>query len=171
VSQFSAWNFSVSTLKHASQTYDSDKEFTDSWRHRKAGAQEVIVASDRRWTLHHENKEDTPASLEMLLEHLSPSDIILFEGWKDSHQPKLEVYRGDSQTASIHDSSVKPMLLVESKPNIRAIATDTPLTVPVPTFDLNDSEGIARFILNELGLLEEFSEKIAIQNAASSKQE
>jgi molybdopterin-guanine dinucleotide biosynthesis protein MobB len=87
---------SVSTIKH---THHHDVEFDvpgkDSWRHREAGAREVIVASDRGWCLVNAGDADaTPPTLDSLLARLAPCDLVLVEGYKGfSAHPRIEVYR------------------------------------------------------------------------------
>ena len=46
--------YQVSTIKHAHHSFDIDHEGTDSFKHRKAGAKEVLLASRKRWALIHE---------------------------------------------------------------------------------------------------------------------
>ena len=82
----------VSTVKHAHHGFDLDQPGKDSWRHREAGAHEVMIASSRRWALLHENEGDEP-SLAALLARLSPVDLVLVEGFKSYPHPKLEVHR------------------------------------------------------------------------------
>ena len=82
----------VSTVKHAHHGFDLDQPGKDSWRHREAGAHEVMIASSRRWALLHENEGEEP-SLAALLARLSPVDLVLVEGFKSYPHPKLEVHR------------------------------------------------------------------------------
>src|SRR5262244_2021489 len=85
--------FSVSTIKHAHHEFDIDRPGKDSWRHRQAGAREVMVASSRRWALMHELRDKPEPPLEELVAKMSPADLLLVEGWKQHPHPKLEVYR------------------------------------------------------------------------------
>ncbi len=82
----------VSTVKHAHHGFDMDRPGKDSYRHREAGAHEVLVASGARWALLHELDGPEPG-LESLLARLSPVDLVLVEGFKTSDYPKLEVHR------------------------------------------------------------------------------
>jgi molybdopterin-guanine dinucleotide biosynthesis adapter protein len=82
----------VSTIKHTHHGFDMDRPGKDSFRHREAGAHEVLVASSRRWALLHEvaaNEPDLPA----LLDRLEPVDLVLVEGFKTHPFAKLEVHR------------------------------------------------------------------------------
>lgn len=82
----------VSTVKHAHHGFDLDQPGKDSWRHRAAGASEVLIASGLRWALLHENAGDEP-ELPELLARMAPVDLVLVEGFKRHPHPKLEVHR------------------------------------------------------------------------------
>lgn len=83
---------SVSTVKHAHHGFDMDRPGKDSFRHREAGAQEVLVVSGTRWALLHEVNGVEPTLPDMLA-RLAPVDFVLVEGFKSHPYPKLEVYR------------------------------------------------------------------------------
>ncbi len=72
----------VSTVKHAHHDFDIDQPGKDSWRHRQAGASEVMVASARRWALMHEHRGAREPALDELLAHMTPVDLVLVEGFK-----------------------------------------------------------------------------------------
>jgi molybdopterin-guanine dinucleotide biosynthesis protein B len=111
-----ASGLSVSTIKHAHHDFDLDQPGKDSWRHRAAGAQEVLIAAGRRWALLHENHGEEP-DLADLLPRLAPVDLVLVEGYKASPHPKLEVHR-----PSLGKPPIWP-----GRPDIIAVAADTPL--------------------------------------------
>ena len=136
--------FNVATVKHASHGFDIDKEGTDSDRHRRAGASEVLVASARRWAIVHELDDGSPEpSLQAHLARLAPADIVLVEGYKSDAHPKIEAHRQETGHP----------LIAPNNPTIRAIASDAPLdTGGLPQLDLDDTPGIADFIQRELGL-------------------
>ncbi len=128
----------VSTLKHAHHAFDVDQPGKDSWRHREAGATEVMVSSANRWALMHEPRGAPEATLEELIRHMTPVDLLLVEGFKDQPHPKLEVHR---------PSLGKP-LLCRDNPHIVAVASDTPIAgLAVPLLALDDVAAIAGFIL------------------------
>ncbi|HZL59797.1 MAG TPA: molybdopterin-guanine dinucleotide biosynthesis protein B, partial [Stellaceae bacterium] len=81
---------SVSTVKHAHHDFDIDQPGKDSWKHRQAGANEVLIASANRWALMHEHRGAREPGLAALIAHLSPVDLILVEGFKREPYPKLE---------------------------------------------------------------------------------
>lgn len=129
----------VSTMKHAHHRFDVDKPGKDSFRHREAGASEVLVVTSSRWVLMHESREEPEPSIESLIERMTPVDLLLIEGFKTHHHPKLEIHR---------DSEGKPLLCHED-PEIVAVASDTPLPdLKIPQLDLNDPTAIVEFILS-----------------------
>src|SRR5215470_1879511 len=106
-----ARGLSVSTIKHAHHEFDVDRPGKDSWRHREAGASEVMVASSRRWALMRELRGAAEPSLEELIAKMGPADLLLVEGFKFDPHPKIEVHR---------PSIGKPLLFMDD-PRIIAI--------------------------------------------------
>ena len=129
----------IALIKHAHHDFDIDQPGKDSFRHRKAGAGEVLITSDQRWALMHELHGVPEPDLVSHLERLSPCDLVLVEGFKHAAIPKLEIYRTANE---------KPLLFSQD-PHIIAIASDTPLKTTLPNFDLNAVESIGKFILNQ----------------------
>ena len=133
----------VSTVKHAHHGFDIDHPGKDSYRHRGAGATEVLVASAKRWALIHELHEAPEPELAELLARMTPVDLVLIEGFKRDPHPKLEIWRR---------SNGKPLLCPDD-PHIVAVASDEPVEgLPVPRLDLNDTDALARFIIGHCGL-------------------
>ena len=137
-----ARGFRVSVIKHAHHAFDVDKPGKDSFRHRQAGASEVLVSSAARWALMHELHTDGELELPQLLARLSPCDLVLVEGFKLQPIPKLEIHR----------NSTGSPLLYPGDPHIVAVATDARLDTGLPQFALGDYPAISRFILGHLGL-------------------
>jgi molybdopterin-guanine dinucleotide biosynthesis adapter protein len=128
----------IATIKHAHHEFDVDTPGKDSYEHRKAGASEVIVASARRWVVMHELAGEGEPSLAELLRRVSPCDLILVEGFKRDHHPKLEIHR---------PALGKPAFYPDD-PAIVAVATDGPLAAPhPPRVDLNDIEAVVEVVL------------------------
>lgn len=142
VTEITQRGFTVSTLKHAHHSFDVDQPGKDSHRHREAGAHQTLLSSGTRWALMTELRGVPEPPLKDLLAQLSPVDLILIEGWKRDNHPKIEAHR----TAPGHP------LIAPDDPTIMAIASDTPLTLDRPVFDLNDTKAIANFILKQVGL-------------------
>jgi molybdopterin-guanine dinucleotide biosynthesis protein B len=135
---------SVSTIKHAHHAFDVDQPGKDSYRHREAGATEVMISSERRWALMHELRGEAEPALEQLLRHMSPVDLVIVEGFKRAAVPKLEIHRA---------ALGKPLLATEDS-EIVAIASDLPVAGigQLPRFALDDAGAIADFIIGHLGL-------------------
>ena len=126
----------VSTVKHAHEGFDLDRPGKDSYRHREAGAREVMLASGTRWALLHEVEGPEP-SLPNLLARLAPCDLVLVEGWKRDAFAKLEVCR---------PALGKPPLWPDM-PGVLAVASDAPLPgCPHPVLPLNDPAEIAAWM-------------------------
>lgn len=87
----------ISTVKHAHHAFDIDHAGTDSYRHREAGAQEVLLVSGRRWALMHELRDEPEPSFTEVLDRLARCDLILIEGYRGQDHPKLEVRRTDAR--------------------------------------------------------------------------
>lgn len=132
----------VSVVKHAHHNFDIDHPGKDSWRHREAGAFEVVVASDRRLALMREFEQPATLSVHHLLAELWDGvDWVLVEGFKDSSLLKIEVWRADAgKPARYPDDDF-----------IVAIASDSPERLPVPTLrpvlDLNDPDALAQWLV------------------------
>ena len=139
---FTGCGLRVALIKHAHHAFDIDQPGKDSYRHRKAGAAQVLITSDRRWALMHELNGAPEPDLAAHLARLSPCDLVLVEGFKYALLPKLEIHR---------TANAKPLLFPQD-PHIVAIASDTPLETRLPVFDLNAVEPIGQFIMNQLGL-------------------
>lgn len=143
IPELTARGVTVSTVKHAHHDFDVDKPGKDSWRHREAGAREVMVASSRRWALMHELRGAAEPALDALVARMTPVDLVLVEGFKRHPHPKLEICRPALGLPLLHPDD----------PHIVAIACDEALPeAPLPCLPLGDPGAIARFILTHLGL-------------------
>lgn len=144
VSELTKRGYKVSTIKHAHHAFDIDKQGTDSFRHRAAGASEVAIVSASRWALMHELRGEDEPTLDEVLAQLSPCDIVLVEGYKHGRHAKLEARRLDAKE---HAS------LAANDPHVIAVAADHPVTgEALPVFPLDDIEAIADFIETATGL-------------------
>lgn len=142
IPQFVAHGLSVSLIKHAHHQFDIDRPGKDSYRHRHAGCAEVMVTSDVRWALMHEMRGAPEFTLEQQVARMMPVDLLLIEGWKSHPMPKIEVYR---------EANRKPLLHPEDR-HIIAVASDLPLEIALPRFNINDHSSIAQFVLETTGL-------------------
>ncbi|MFS4582024.1 molybdopterin-guanine dinucleotide biosynthesis protein B [Phaeobacter sp. C3_T13_0] len=142
ISEFCRRGLSVSTLKHAHHSTDVDHPGTDSHRHREAGAAEVILASPSRVAIMQELRDTPEPSFTELLARLRPVDLVLVEGFKRESHPKIEAYR----------TAAGQSLIAPQDTSIRAVASDIPLHLDRPVFDLDATEVIADFIAQEITL-------------------
>ncbi|PCJ75796.1 MAG: molybdopterin-guanine dinucleotide biosynthesis protein B [Rhodobacteraceae bacterium] len=143
VTEITGRGFTVSTVKHAHHTFDVDHEGKDSFRHRAAGAREVLLASRNRWALMHEIRDSAEPPLAVFLEKLSPVDLVLIEGYKRDSHAKIEAHRVET----------KQGLLTVEDATITAVASNYVVDgLSVPQFDLDDISAIATYILKEVGL-------------------
>lgn len=127
----------VSTVKHTHHDFDMDRPGKDSFRHRQAGAHEVMVASGTRWALLHEIEGPEP-SLTQLLAKMDPVDLVLVEGYKSHPFPKIEVHRPLSGMRPIWPDAK----------GIIAVASDSPVDIgPREILPLNEPETVAAWIL------------------------
>jgi molybdopterin-guanine dinucleotide biosynthesis adapter protein len=132
----------VSLIKHAHHSFDVDQPGKDSYRHRHAGAAEILVTSSRRWVLMHELRGAHEPSFDEQVRRISPCDLLIVEGFKHAPIPKLEVWRAVTGEPLLHPND----------PHIVAIASDARVETRLPQLDLNDDAGIAQFILGKLEL-------------------
>lgn len=141
VAEITGRGFSVSTVKHVHHEVDLDHPGKDTFRHRVAGAREVVLASADRLAIMVEHRGPEP-ELPAVLARLAPVDLVLVEGYKRDAHPKIEVWRA----VTGHP------LIQPGDPLVRAVATDAVLPLPVPVLDLNDTGAVTDFILRETGL-------------------
>jgi len=137
-----ARELTASTVKHTHHGFDMDRPGKDTYRHRQAGAHEVLVASSQRWALLHEVVGPEP-SLPELLARMQPVDVVLVEGFKSHPFGKLEVYR--------------PVLgkppIWRTQPDVAAVAADGPLAACDRTLlPLNDAAAVMEWMVQFLAL-------------------
>ncbi len=145
IPRFTGKGLTVSLIKHTHHDFDVDRPGKDSFRHREAGANEVMLVCDQRWVLMHELRGRPEPSFEEQLANFSSCDLLLVEGFKATPIPKLEVHR---------PANGKPYIWPEN-PNIVAVASDVALDdlpAHLRRLDLNDRDAIAAFILDHVGL-------------------
>ncbi|MEO7114921.1 MAG: molybdopterin-guanine dinucleotide biosynthesis protein B [Caldimonas sp.] len=132
----------VSVVKHAHHDFDIDHEGKDSWRHRQAGAYEVVVASGRRLAKMREYPQLAEPTVDQLIAELDECDWVLVEGFKNAALPKIEVWRASTGKRARYPDD----------PFVIAVATDSADRLPAPTglpvIDLNDADAVTRFVLD-----------------------
>ena len=138
----------VSVVKHAHHRFDIDHPGKDTWRHRTAGAFEVVAASDQRLALMREFEQPTELSVHQLLAELYQGvDWVLVEGFKDCDLPKIEIWRGPTA-----EYTARPACYAVDD-FIVAIATDAaaqlPTSTQLPVLDLNAPVAIVDWLLSQ----------------------
>jgi molybdopterin-guanine dinucleotide biosynthesis adapter protein len=124
-------DYKLATVKHHSHRgFDIDRPGKDSWRFARAGSDHVIIASPDKIASY--RKIDRELSLDEVVSEVSGVDLILVEGYKQAEKPSLEVLRAENSRE-----------LIGSREQRFAVASDIPLDLGVPRFDLNDIKGIA----------------------------
>ena len=131
----------VSTIKHSHHKFQIDKKGKDSFRHRKAGASETILASDYEWVKFSSNVPNIPGEIEFFLNQLGDVDLVLVEGYKNGLHKKIEVF--DEKCGNT------PIFLKDD--TICAVASaGQRLNTSLPVFDRNEIEFISDFIIKFL---------------------
>ena len=127
--------YRVTTIKHDLHGFEVDREGKDSWRHKQAGAQGVIISSPQQVALIRDVERDM--SLDELRDAFGEDvDLILSEGFKKDVQPKIEVFRKEEHGE----------LLCTKEDNLIAIASNQPFEIGVPCLDIDDVKGIVDLI-------------------------
>lgn len=151
IPHFNAQGLRVSVIKHAHHQFDVDVPGKDSWRHREAGAAEVLVSSANRWVLMHELRGAPELRLPELLSKLSAVDLVIVEGFKREPHRKIEVYRAANE---------KPLLFPDD-PGIAAIVADVTVETRLPSVHLDDIAAAAALLLRAAMPVEEAVAKSA----------
>ena len=143
VTELKSRGFTVSTMKHAHHAFDLDQPGRDSYKHREAGAQEVLISSGKRWALMHELQGEDEPALDDFLAKMSPVDIVIIEGFKSAAHAKIECHRATTEL---------PLVSAKNK-TIVAIASDVDVDAGgLQALDLNDVNAITDFVMAETGL-------------------
>ncbi len=130
--------YRVATVKHNYQDFELDRPEKDSWRHAQAGSDAVVISAPQKLALI--KPQDHDASIAEILHLLGEEfDIVLTEGFRRGHAPKIEV----------HHRKLKEGLLC-SPEELMAIVTDEPFEADLPQFSPEDISGIADFIAERL---------------------
>lgn len=141
IARFRLDGLRVSVVKHAHHEFDIDRPGKDSWRHREAGAFEVVIASNRRLAKIREFTSPVEPTVHQLIAELVDCDWVFVEGFKTGDLLKLEVWRGATRRPAQYPDD----------PFVVAICTDDADSLPEPTglpvLDLNDVDAVADFLL------------------------
>ena len=126
--------FRVASIKHSHHNVDIDKKGKDSWKHRDAGSETVILLSGKTMSCIREYEEE-PAVEEVLRDYMHDADIVLAEGFKGSHLPKIWVFRSENSSS-----------MIKKDDSLIAVVSDHETDIGVPWFDINDVASVTDFI-------------------------
>lgn len=127
----------VSVIKQSHHDFAADTPGKDSWRHRQAGASEVLLTSPYRWMLVHELRGAPEPDLAAHLARLSPCDLVLVEGFRHAALPKIEVWRAANAQPWLHPTDSR----------VIAVAADRDPGGVLPFLPLGDDAAVAAFVL------------------------
>ena len=119
---------SVSTIKHAHHAFDLDQPGKNSYEHRAAGAEEVVVASANRVALVRELRGAPEPTLAELVRLLKPVDLVLIEGFKRDPLPKIEIFRTANEKPRMHPNDPRIVALISD-------ACEPPVRLPHVSID------------------------------------
>jgi molybdopterin-guanine dinucleotide biosynthesis protein MobB len=133
--------YRVGAIKHDAHQFTMDKEGKDSWRFTQAGADTMLVTSKEKLAMVKINPHgQEPPVTDSIARYFGDVDIVLTEGFKKNDMPKIEVHRRERSARLLYRDEIYDPTLV-------AVASDEPLEVDVPVFDINDAQAICDFIV------------------------
>jgi len=130
--------YKVGSIKHAHHDFDIDQPGTDSFKHREAGSNQVIISSSKRWAKIIENNNKKEKNLEELIKEFEDVDIIVVEGFKKENHPKIEIIGEGLQNTN------------NAINNVIAIVSDELNNTSIPVFKKNDNKGLVEFIIKKI---------------------
>jgi len=130
--------YQVGSIKHAHHDFDIDKPGTDSFKHREAGSNQVIISSSKRWAKITENNNENEKNLDELIQELNNVDIVVVEGFKKDNHPKIEILSKDLKNRNKETN------------NVIAIVSDDLKDTITPVFKENDIENLVEFIIKKI---------------------
>lgn len=142
IPRLTARGLRVAVIKHTHHDVDWDTSGKDSWRHRQAGAAQVLLASARRRMLVEELADSNELPLAAHLAMLGPCDLALAEGFKQEAIPKIEVVNSALAAPALHPVD----------PQVLAVVGDLPQALDIPWFHRDDADAVAAFLISRLDL-------------------
>lgn len=141
IPEFTRRGFRVGTVKHHRHRFEMDQPGKDSWRHKHAGAAVAIISSPYRIGMIKDVDHDHRP--EELAPFFCGVDIILTEGYKQDHNPKIEVFRPKADDG-------EPIL--RDDVHLVALVSDAKVDLDVPKFSTDDIEALADFVIDNFNL-------------------
>lgn len=132
--------YRVGAVKHDAHSFSIDHEGKDSWRLTEAGADTMLITSPEKIAMVKRNAGGEPPVAETIAAYCGDLDIVLTEGFKSSSMPKIEVHRRQRSATLLCRGE-------EHDPTLLAVASDEPLTLDVPVYDINDARGLVDLIV------------------------
>jgi len=141
IAELKSRGYRVGVIKHDAHRFDIDHEGKDSWRLTRAGADTMLITSPEKIAMVRRNPaEQQPTLAEVVAAYCDNVDIVLTEGFKKSTMPKVEVHRQERSAKLLcRDEEHDPALI--------AVASDSPLQIDVPLYDINDARGLCDLIV------------------------
>ncbi len=129
--------YRVGTVKHDTHGFDIDIPGKDTWRHKQAGAETVVISSPWKISVIQDVAEEIGLD-EIVERYFGDMDIVLTEGYKRIGKPQIEIFRSTAHSTPLH-AKEDPRTLV-------AVVSDIEVDLGVPRIDINDVQGLAEFI-------------------------
>ncbi len=129
--------YRVGTVKHDTHGFDIDHEGKDTWRHKKSGAQTVVISSPWKISVIKDVDEEMQL-LQIVQQYFTDMDIVLTEGYIRAAQPQVEVFRSAAHR--------KPLYVKGEECPLIALMSDVPMDLGVARFDIDDVQSLADFI-------------------------
>ena len=141
ISYFKNQKFKVASIKHAHHDFDIDKPGTDSFLHRQAGSQQIIVSSSKRWVKIIELNKSKEKTLYELIDELNKPDIVIVEGFKNEKHSKIEIINDDCDSSNY---------LFPHLDNVIGIVSNSKIDISINQFKKNEIKIIANYILKKI---------------------
>jgi molybdopterin-guanine dinucleotide biosynthesis protein B len=142
--------YKVGVIKHTKHQFEIDHPGKDTWRMTKAGADTVVIASDKKLAMIRiTNNEPITTNLDELVEWLFPDvDIVITEGYKRENKPKIEVTRsGELLCNTRYDNLLAVVFNPSRTTNYQTLIS----SLNVPCFSFDEISAIVDFIINKYG--------------------
>ncbi|MHC1741951.1 MAG: molybdopterin-guanine dinucleotide biosynthesis protein B [Syntrophobacteraceae bacterium] len=136
IPELTSRGYRVGTIKHDAHGFEMDREGKDTWRHRRAGAATIAISSPTQVATIRGTAAEMELS-EVVSRYFWAEDLVLAEGFKRSHFPKIEVFR----------KAIEPAPICAAGDNLLALVTDDdPLEPQVPHYGFRNVSGVADLI-------------------------
>ena len=145
INEFNHRNLTVSTIKHSHHNFSVDKRGTDSFRHFNAGTKETILASEEKWIKFSRQLSDPKPYLPYFIKQITPVDIVIVEGFKDSDHTKVEVVDSLSDRKPLYETDRTICGLIINQQKIQNLG--------FPQFERDDVKKICDFIEKTIGIV------------------